>query len=148
LQITPGKITALVSGSEVYTITIAIEKLRPQRWKCVKAHCAGQVGSVLELLQGRLDKSVMTILTDRDNGLFPAPHEISMNCSCPAWAGLCKHPAAVLYGVVSRLDHQPELLFVLRRVDHLELLDPVTVAGSLAATGVGRQKTLADSELA
>src|ERR1700730_10551351 len=76
LQITPGKITAMVSGSEVYHITITIEKLNPQRWKTVKSQCAGQVGSVLELLQGRFDKSVMTILTDRDKGLFPAPAEI------------------------------------------------------------------------
>jgi uncharacterized Zn finger protein len=148
LQITAGKITALVSGSEVYHITITIEKLDPRRWKTVKSQCAGQVGSVLELLQGRLDKSVMTILTNRDKGLFPAPDEIAMKCSCPDWAGLCKHLAAVLYGVGSRLDHQPELLFVLRRVDHLELLDPVAAAGSLAATGARGQKTLEDNELA
>src|SRR5947209_4558604 len=148
LQITAGKITALVSGSEVYNITITIEKLDPRRWKTVKSQCAGQVGSVLELLQGRFDKSVMTILTNRDKGLFPAPDEISMKCSCPDWAGLCKHLAAVLYGVGSRLDHQPELLFVLRHVDHLELLDPVAAAGSLASRGPRGQKTLADSELA
>ena len=148
LQITPGKITALVSGSEVYHITITIEKLDPRRWNTVKSQCAGQVGSVLELLQGRFDKSVMTILTNRDKGLFPAPDAISAKCSCPDWAGLCKHLAAVLYGVGSRLDHQPELLFVLRRVDHLELLDPVAAAGSLGSTRASGQKTLEDSELA
>src|SRR5437667_4097937 len=53
LQITAGKSTAMVSGSEVYNITITIEKLDPRRWKTVKSQCAGQVGSVLELLQGR-----------------------------------------------------------------------------------------------
>src|SRR5262245_2228426 len=89
LQITPGKITALVSGSEVYTITIDIDKLSDQRWKVVKAQCAGQIGSVLELLKGRFDKSVMAILTDRDKGIFPAPKEIATSCSCPDWAGLC-----------------------------------------------------------
>ena len=30
---------------------------------------------------------------------------------------MCKHVAAVLYGVGARLDQQPELLFVLRGVD-------------------------------
>src|SRR5437763_8934726 len=45
LQITPGKISALVSGSEVYHVTITIEKLHPQRWKMVKSQCGGQVGS-------------------------------------------------------------------------------------------------------
>jgi uncharacterized Zn finger protein len=148
LQINPGEVTALVSGSEVYTIRIEIKKLHRQRWKKVRIHCAGQVGSLLELLQGRFDKAVMTILTDRDKGLFPAPSEITMKCSCPDWAGMCKHLAAVLYGVGTRLDHRPELLFVLRQVDHLELLDPVAAAGSLASTGPGGPKELKDSELA
>jgi uncharacterized Zn finger protein len=147
LQIKPGKITALVSGSEVYEITIKIGKLPPQRWKAVRSRCAGQVGSVLELLQGRFDKSVMEVLTHRDKGLFPAPAEIDMECSCPDWAGMCKHLAAVLYGVGSRLDHEPELLFVLRQVDHTDLLDQVT-AGSLVAKADDGQKTLEDSELA
>ena len=79
---------------------------------------------------------------------FPSPTEITMKCSCPDWAGMCKHLAAVLYGVGSRLDHQPELLFVLRQVDHLELLDQVASAGSLGSTGTGGQKTLKDNELA
>jgi uncharacterized Zn finger protein len=148
LQIGPGKITAMVSGSNIYHITIKIAKLSSQRWKTVKAQCAGKVGSVLELLQGRFAKSVMTILTDRDKGLFPAPAEISMQCSCPDWAGMCKHLAAVLYGIGSRLDHQPELLFVLREVDHLELIEQAATAGSLGSTGAGRPKTLKDNELA
>jgi uncharacterized Zn finger protein len=148
LQIEPGKIIAMVSGSEVYDVTIKINKLHPQRWKSVRSQCAGQVGSLVELLQGRFDKSVMTVLTHRDKGLFPAPAEISMNCSCPDWAGMCKHVAAVLYGVGSRLDHEPELLFVLRQVDHLELLDQVAAAGSLASAATAGQKTIKDSELA
>lgn len=148
LQITPGKITALVSGSEVYHINIKIDELDPKRWQAVREQCAGQIGSVLELLQGRFDKSVMAILTDRDEGLFPSPSEISMNCSCPDWAGLCKHLAAVLYGIGSRLDHEPELLFVLRQVDHLDLLEQVGAAGSLGSGTTGDQKTLQDDELA
>ncbi len=35
---------------------------------------------------------------------------------------MCKHVAAVLYGVGARLDHQPELLFRLRSVDEKELI--------------------------
>lgn len=147
LQIGPGKITALVSGSEIYKIAIKIDKLSPKRWQSVRSQCAGQVGSVLELLQGRFDKSVMAILTDRDHGLFPAPAEIHKECSCPDWAGLCKHLAAVLYGVGSRLDRQPELLFVLRQVDHRDLLDQLDTTSLSSAAGNG-QKTLQESELA
>ena len=49
------------------------------------------------------------------DGLFPAPREIKMSCSCPDWAGMCKHVAATLYGVGARLDAQPDLLFTAAR---------------------------------
>lgn len=148
LQIGKGKIIAMVSGSEVYDVEVRIDKLDAKQWKDLKAKCAGQLGSVLELLKGRFDKSVMAILTDRDKGMFPAPREIHMECSCPDWAGMCKHIAAVMYGVGARLDHQPELLFVLRQVDHLELLDPVTAAGALAAPAGDGKKTIKEDDLA
>ena len=65
----------------------------------------------------------MTVITDRESGLFPHPAEIKMSCSCRDWAGLCKHLArAVFYGIGARLDHQPELLFALRQADHSELI--------------------------
>ena len=77
----------------------------------------------MELLQGKLSKGVMEVVTAHDGGLFPKPREIEMACSCPDWAGMCKHVAAVLYGVGARARPQPELLFVLRKVDHLELIE-------------------------
>ena len=117
LAITKGKIEAIVSGSELYNIDIRITALPANRWKRLRKQCAGQIGSLLELLQGRLSNHVMEIVTDRDRGLFPKPGEIKLSCDCPDWAGMCKHIAAVLYGAGARLDHQPELLFLLRNVD-------------------------------
>ena len=35
---------------------------------------------------------------------------------------MCKHVAAVLYGIGARLDQHPELLFTLRKVDHQDLI--------------------------
>jgi uncharacterized Zn finger protein len=122
LQIEPGKITSMVSGSSLYRITIKIRPLNAPRWKKLKEQCGAGIGSVVELLQGRLSSSVMSVVTSRDNGLFPAPAEIEISCSCPDWAGMCKHVAATLYGVGNRLDREPELLFKLRQVDHLELI--------------------------
>ncbi|HEY4050155.1 MAG TPA: SWIM zinc finger family protein [Acidobacteriaceae bacterium] len=122
LQIEPGKVTSLVSGSSLHRITIQIQPLAAPCWKKVKTQCGSQIGSLVELLQGRLSTSVMEIVTQRENGLFPAPREIEMSCSCPDWADMCKHIAATLYGVGSRLDHEPELFFKLRQVDHLELI--------------------------
>jgi uncharacterized Zn finger protein len=125
LQIAPGLIHALVSGSAVYRVTITIERVNQVAWKALKTDCAGQVGSLMDLLQSKLSSQVMEILTRHETGLFPRPTEIGLNCSCPDWAGMCKHVAATLYGVGARLDTSPELLFVLRGADHLELVTEV-----------------------
>src|SRR5262245_6033102 len=74
------------------------------------------------MLEGRLPDEVMRLVTDREHGLFPEPRQIGMTCSCPDGAVMCKHVAATLYGVGARLDERPELLFVLRGVDHNELV--------------------------
>ena len=76
----------------------------------------------------------MEHVTDRDRGLFPKPKEIKMRCSCPDYAGMCKHVAAVMYGVGNRLDTSPELLFVLRGVDHQELIEQAIPKAPIKAT--------------
>src|SRR5580658_5532094 len=58
LEIQPGKITALVSGSSLYSITVHISPLNAGHWQSIKSACAGQIGSLVELLQGRLSKGV------------------------------------------------------------------------------------------
>jgi len=140
LAISKGKIEAKVSGSEIYDLLIQIEPLAAAKWKSIKRRCTGQIGSLVELLQGRLSDSVMEVVTDRRNGLFPLPHEISLDCDCPDWAIMCKHVAAVLYGAGTRLDTQPELLFKLRGVNHEELID------ADAAINVGSRKRSGQSK--
>jgi len=135
LQIQPGRIEAIVSGSELYNISIRIKKLKPVTWKSVKRRCSGRIGSMLELLQGRLSDQVMTVVTDRKQGLFPQPREIELQCDCPDWAVMCKHVAAAFYGVGSRLDDRPELLFLLRGVDAQELISAELAVPAAAATG-------------
>jgi uncharacterized Zn finger protein len=100
---------------------------------------------MLELLQGKLSDQVMAIVTDRHHGLFPQPGEITLDCSCPDWAGMCKHVAAVLYGVGSRLDSQPELLFLLRDVDAEELIATEMALPDAAVGAAG--DALADDQL-
>jgi uncharacterized Zn finger protein len=117
-----GKIQAKVCGSELYEVQVQIKTLPPKKWTAIKSRCGGQIGSLLELLQGRLSDQVMTVVTDRADGLFPLPGEMSFHCSCPDWASMCKHVAAVLYGAGARLDVKPELLFLLRGVDHEDLI--------------------------
>jgi len=123
LQIEALRVRALVSGTDLYTADIKIKPLPAKRWKAIKARCAGQIDSLVELLQGSISKGVMEIVTRKGEGLFPSPSEITLGCSCPDWATMCKHVAATLYGVGARLDHAPELLFTLRGVDPAELVE-------------------------
>jgi uncharacterized Zn finger protein len=122
LEIEDGVVKALVSGSELYTITVRIKPLAQERWRAVCAKCAGQVGSLLELLQGKISGQVMEVMCDQATGIFPSPEEMTFACSCPDWASMCKHVAAALYGIGRRLDTEPDLLFVLRGVNATDLI--------------------------
>ncbi len=122
LTIEPGKLSAVVAGSELYDTSVTIKPLPEKQWKHIVESSAGQVGSMLDLLAGKLGDGLMKVLTNPDDGLFPKPKEIRFNCSCPDHADMCKHVAAVLYGVGVLLDTKPELLFTLRGVDQAELL--------------------------
>lgn len=146
LQIGPASITALVSGSSLYKVSITVRPLEPSLWQSILAQCAGQVASLVELLQGRLPAGVMEVVAQAGSGLFPAPRQIRFTCSCPDGAGMCKHIAAALYGVGNRLDQQPELLFRLRDIDPAELIrSAVNVSLVQAQTGPG--ENLGDADL-
>jgi uncharacterized Zn finger protein len=146
LQIAPGKIKALVSGSDVYTVALKVTPVTKARWKSICTDCAGAVDSLVELLQGRLSTSVMERICQQKTGLFPSPREIELSCSCPDWADMCKHVAAVLYGVGARLDQQPELLFRLHKVDEKELIAKAGKQLPLSKKRPAAAKVLSDGE--
>lgn len=145
LQVTPGLVSACVSGSQLYHTSVKVSPLAAARWASVVARHAGQVSSLVDLLQGKLPASLLTSLADRSSGLFPGPKELVFSCSCPDWAMMCKHVAAVLYGVGARLDHDPALFFRLRGVDVSELAVAGAAVGFDAATGAD---DLVDADLA
>jgi uncharacterized Zn finger protein len=148
LDIRKGVVEAKVSGSEIYDVSVKIKTLPGPKWGQVKARCAGRVGSLLELLQGKLSDHVMSAVTDTKVGLFPGPREMRFTCSCPDWADMCKHVAAVLYGVGARLDQTPELLFRLRGVDHTELVGEDAAKAIVARKPKGGRRTLDEGSLA
>jgi uncharacterized Zn finger protein len=148
LQITPGTVTAMVMGSELYRVTVGVERLPAAAWRRICADCAGRIDSVVELLQGRLSKGVMERLCRRQGGLFPRPADIRFRCSCPDHAAMCKHVAAALYGVGARLDHEPELLFRLRAVDGAELVAGIGADLPMAATAPAGGKLLREGDVA
>lgn len=145
LQITPGTAAARVSGSSLYRTTITVKPVPQAKWQQICADCAGGIDTLVELLQGRLSKAVMDRLCRQGDGLFPVPKDIHFDCSCPDGAYMCKHVAAVLYGIGARFDSQPELLFTLRQVDPAQLLGS---AGSGVATApAAGKRTLADGDI-
>jgi hypothetical protein len=148
LQVAPGEVRALVNGSELYRISVTIRPLAQPAWKRLCADCAGRIDSLVELLQGRFSKAVMERLCRQDGGLFPRPAEIRFECSCPDHASMCKHVAAVLYGVGARLDQQPELLFRLRAVDGADLVAGAAADLPLAGGAPAKGRVLREDDMA
>jgi uncharacterized Zn finger protein len=150
LQIKPGRVEARVSGSSLYTVRVDVSSVPKARWSTICKDCAGGIDSLVELLQGHLSKGVMQRICQERTGLFPSPQEIEFDCSCPDWASMCKHVAAVLYGVGARLDERPELLFALRKVDQKDLIAragknvPLTQKGPAAAKVLDAKENLSD----
>ncbi len=122
LQIASGEVKALVCGSSIYQVEVKVTPVSKARWKAICKDCAGAIDSLVELLQGRFSKAVMERICREKTGLFPSPKEIKLSSSCPDWALMCKHIAAVLYGIGARLDRQPKLLFRLHQLDENELI--------------------------
>jgi uncharacterized Zn finger protein len=135
LKISAGRVQAKVNGSSLYRVDIKISALPSAAWKALVLSNSGQISTIMELLEGRISEAVMLRVTDQHTGLFPKPREISFDCSCPDIAGMCKHIAAVMYGIGHRLDERPELLFVLREVDQSELIQAASSSEQLLTAG-------------
>jgi uncharacterized Zn finger protein len=118
LQLTSGKITAMVQGSspQPYDVVITVDTLSAGNWAAIRKACAGGFDSLSELLAGKFPQAFKDLFFAKDSGLFPAPRDIHFDCSCPDWALMCKHVAAALYGVGVRLDDDPSLFFTLRGI--------------------------------
>jgi uncharacterized Zn finger protein len=142
LQIAPREVTAIVSGSLIYKVRITVDVVPDAQWRSICADCTGGIDSLVELLQGRFSKGVMERICRQGTGLFPKPSEIRFSCSCEDGASMCKHVAAAMYGVGSRLDAQPDLLFRLRAVNENDL-----VAGIGKALPMTKREPAADKVL-
>ncbi len=145
LAIDAGVVRAQVSGSSLYRVEVKIDALASDAWAALCRDCAGGIDSLVELLKGQLAGGVLQRLCDRDRGMFPLPRQMHFRCSCPDGAAMCKHVAAALYGVGSRLDSAPELLFVLRQVDQGELVRQAAAAP--VATSAATSPGLGDDDL-
>ncbi|MCI6885966.1 MAG: SWIM zinc finger family protein [Lachnospiraceae bacterium] len=124
LKINHGRILARVQGRRKtpYKTEIRISPLSEERCQKIIQNCGRRVENLEELVDGNFPDDLKELFLGKD-GLFPAPREISFSCSCPDWALMCKHVAAVLYGVGVRLDEDPLLFFELRGIDAGRFID-------------------------
>jgi uncharacterized Zn finger protein len=151
LRVTEGGIAAQVSGSNIYEVDINIDKLPDKKWSKICAACAKRVENIGALVEGKFPQELADVFMKQGEGLFPTPQEIHMSCSCPDWAGMCKHIAAVLYGVGARLDSDPLLFFKLRGVDPSELIKKSVeekMRSLLANAGKNSKRAIADGDIA
>ena len=152
LRIASGVVTALVQGSRAkpYKINVKVALLSAAARAQVEAACRGQLGSLSDLLAGQFPKALESLFTAEGTGLFPAPKDIQFDCSCPDWASMCKHVAAVLYGIGARFDEDPGLFFALRGLDPQQLIGGVVqqhTSDLLAKAKRTSKKVLADTDL-
>ncbi len=147
LHVAAGEINAMVSGSSIYKVKITISAIVASKWEALVKECAGKINSLIELLQGKFSKGIMEIIARPEKGLFPHPKEIKLDCSCPDYADMCKHVAAVLYGIGARLDEKPEELFLLRKADHGELIAQAGKSTLAEPMTTKRHKPFADNDL-
>lgn len=152
LQIGCGEVNALVQGSasKPYSVCIKISTLSEKVCCEIGEACGNRLDSIGELLAGRFPKDLGEIFTAQGKGMFPSPKEIQLSCSCPDWATMCKHVAAVLYGIGARLDEDPKLFFTLRKVE-MEALIAKTVKGQAkklkSKAGIKSKRVLEDADI-
>jgi len=152
LQIEQGKVHALVQGSGrgYYNVVIEIDRLSQSKWNHISAICNRKIDSLENLIQGKFPKELEVLFTTKEDGIFPHPKEIHFQCSCPDIAVVCKHVAAVLYGIGSRLDQDPLLFFTLRDID-VEVLIKKSIEekmnSMLKNADQKSERTIEDSEI-
>lgn len=123
LHISKGLVQARVQGTRrtPYKVEIHIDPLSDEQMERILNLCSSRISSLEDLAQGKFPEDMKSVFTGQD-GLFPVPRQIHFDCSCPDWAYMCKHVAAVMYGIGVRLDENPFYFFLLRGIEPEKLL--------------------------
>lgn len=118
LKTSEGRIEGRVQGSSrrPYKVSIDVQPLTDRRKEDILSKCGNRIENLDSLLSGDIPSDIEDLFVS-EGGLFPEPSEIIFHCSCPDYAYMCKHVAAVLYGVGVRFDEDPLLFFGLRGME-------------------------------
>ena len=151
LQISPGKVEAKVQGRRKtpYKVEIRIGRLNEDSCQKIIDRCTTRIESLETLVKGEFPEELKDIFTEK-GGLFPTPKEISFACSCPDWAMMCKHVAAVMYGIGLRFDENPFYFFTLRGIDADRFIDVAlenSVEKMLSNAGTQSERIVSDVDV-
>ncbi len=130
LEMAPGCIRALVSADEIVELKLELDLPDEDLIASLRERCSAEIDSLVALLAGRIDASLMAQLCEPEAGLLPLPHEWQMSCSCPDWTEPCSHAAAAIYAAGCLIDTQPEQLFMLRGLSPIDFLSRPEAAES------------------
>ena len=124
LRASSGTATALVQGNaaQPYEVVMDIAPVDPDKWEWICEQVRGEIGALEVLYDGRFSDDVESLFCHRVDGIFPMPREMEFSCTCADTEELCKHAAAILYAVGTRMDEDPELFFRLRQVPPEDLI--------------------------
>lgn len=112
-----GGVTAKVQGSRsrAYRVYIELTPFDDAQWEQVIDVLAERALFAAQLLAGEMPENIEEAFNAANVSLFPTQRgELQTSCSCPDWAEVCKHTAAVHYILGERFDEDPFLLFRLR----------------------------------
>lgn len=115
LRVAPGCVTAVVTGTEPYEVSIRMDAFTAAEWNMAIKIMAQEARYAAELLAGQMPADIDAVFRRCKRSLFPSKsHDLETDCSCPDWASPCKHVAAVHYVLGEAFDRDPFLLFELR----------------------------------
>lgn len=112
-----GGVVAKVQGSRKrpYRVDIELEPLSDTQWEQVTEALSGRAVFAARLLAGEMPEDIEEAFDAANVNLFPTRRgELETSCTCPDWADVCKHTAAVHYILGEQFDEDPFLLFRLR----------------------------------
>ena len=151
LKIFANQVKAKVQGTDLYEVTVDFAKPKPADIEKIKKLTGNRIANVEMLLKGNFPDELKELFTQNKPGLFPTPEEIKFDCDCLDWADMCKHVAAVMYGIGIRIDADPLQFFKLRGIDIDEFLTQVVddkVANMLKNIDVKSDRIMKDANVA
>jgi len=140
-----GRVMAKVQGrrSKPYRVEIKLAHFPSAHRKIIKSFIAHDPSVASELSLGRLPQKILASLENQNIHLLPESwDDISGKCSCPDWANPCKHLAAVYYIMAGEIDKNPFMLFKLRNLETVELLQ----AAGFTSESVNNETPLFDQK--